>query len=57
MSQDLLRSVLTVVLFAAFIALWIWAWRKDRKEDFEAAARLPLQDGPLECSNERNGPC
>lgn len=54
MNQDLLRSLLTVALFVAFIALWVWAWRKERKADFDAAARLPFDDGPLD---DRNGPC
>lgn len=41
----LLRGLLTAILFAAFIALWIWAWSKHRKADFDAAANLPLHDG------------
>jgi cbb3-type cytochrome oxidase subunit 3 len=39
------RSLLTVILFLAFLILWAWAWSKGRKEDFEQAARLPLEDG------------
>jgi cytochrome c oxidase cbb3-type subunit 4 len=44
MTIGIVRSLLTVILFAAFIALWIWAWSKRRHEDFTAAARLPLED-------------
>ncbi|HEX2492741.1 MAG TPA: cbb3-type cytochrome c oxidase subunit 3 [Steroidobacter sp.] len=40
----LVRAVLTAILFVAFIALWIWAWSKHRKTEFDAAALLPLQD-------------
>jgi cytochrome c oxidase cbb3-type subunit 4 len=40
----LIRAGLTVVLCTAFIALWIWAWSKHRKAEFDAAAQLPLQD-------------
>ncbi len=40
----LVRGTLTVILFAAFIALWIWAWSKHRKADFDDAARLPLEE-------------
>lgn len=40
----LIRGALTVILCAAFIALWIWAWSKHRKAEFDAAAQLPLQD-------------
>jgi cytochrome c oxidase cbb3-type subunit 4 len=38
------RGFLTAVLFSAFLVLWVWAWRKARKEDFDSAAQLPLQD-------------
>ena len=41
----LLRSLITLVLLAAFITLWVWAWRGERREEFAAAARLPLDDG------------
>jgi cytochrome c oxidase cbb3-type subunit 4 len=40
----LVRGVLTVILFAAFIALWFWAWSKERRHEFAAAAQLPLED-------------
>lgn len=53
LSLDGVRALLTLTLFTAFIALWIWAWRKERRADFEAAALLPLQDGevPVERSD------
>jgi cytochrome c oxidase cbb3-type subunit 4 len=38
------RGVLTAVLMVLFIALVIWAYSRRRHEDFEAAARLPLDD-------------
>ena len=38
------RGFVTAVLFLAFLVLWIWAWGKARKQDFDAAADLPLQD-------------
>jgi len=40
-----IRSLLTVILFGAFICLWIWAWSKQRRAEFDAAAQLPLLDG------------
>jgi cytochrome c oxidase cbb3-type subunit 4 len=43
-SLGLVRGLLTAVLFAAFIALWIWAWKAERRSDFSAAAQLPLED-------------
>lgn len=45
MSIGTIRGLLTLATFAAFIALWIWAWSKHRKEEFDAAARLPLEPG------------
>lgn len=39
-----IRAALTLALCVAFIGLWLWAWRKERRADFDAAALLPLQD-------------
>lgn len=38
------RGVLTVILMLLFIALVFWAYSRRRNEDFDAAARLPLDD-------------
>ena len=38
------RGVMTAVLMVLFIALVFWAYSRHRKEDFDAAARLPLDD-------------
>jgi cytochrome c oxidase cbb3-type subunit 4 len=43
MSIGTIRGLLTLAIFAAFIALWVWAWSKNRKNDFELMARLPLE--------------
>lgn len=52
MTIGIVRGLLTLTLFISFLWLWIWAWSKQRKADFEAAARLPLEDGgqPPPCS-------
>ena len=47
MSIGLVRGLLTLATFSAFIALWIWAWSKHRKADFDEAARLPLEGGQI----------
>ena len=39
-----LRVISTVMLMVAFIGVWIWAWGKGRKKDFEEAANLPFVD-------------
>jgi cbb3-type cytochrome oxidase subunit 3 len=40
----LVRGLLTLILFLAFMTLWAWAWSKNRMADFERMARLPLED-------------
>ena len=42
MDINLVRSILTAVMFAVFMGIVLWAWSGRRKSDFEAAARLPL---------------
>ena len=39
-----LRSIFTVIIFVAFIAIWIWAWSKKRKAEFDEAANLPFAE-------------
>lgn len=55
MSIGLVRGLITAILFAAFIALWFWAWGKQRKPEFEAAARLPFEsDAELSRETDRS---
>jgi cbb3-type cytochrome oxidase subunit 3 len=42
--MTIFRSLVTVTLFVSFVMLWFWAWRSERREDFAAAARSPLED-------------
>lgn len=44
MDINTVRSVLAVIIFVAFIVLWIWAWKKERKAEFDEAANLPFAD-------------
>ncbi|HWU83821.1 MAG TPA: cbb3-type cytochrome c oxidase subunit 3 [Rhodocyclaceae bacterium] len=54
MDINVLRSIITVVSFLLFIAIVCWAWSGRRKDEFEAAARLPLDDDkPLPPSAQR----
>jgi cytochrome c oxidase cbb3-type subunit 4 len=41
-----LRAAMTVVSFAAFLAIVAWAYGRGRSERFSAAARLPFDDEP-----------
>lgn len=44
MNYSDLSSMMTVVMMAVFIGIVLWAWSGKRREDFEAAARVPLED-------------
>ncbi len=44
MDINLLRGILLVLLIIGFLGLVAWAWSRKRKPDFDAAARLPLED-------------
>ena len=44
LNVGLVRGLLTLILFLAFMTLWAWAWNKNRKHDFDRMARLPLED-------------
>jgi cytochrome c oxidase cbb3-type subunit 4 len=41
-----LRSIFTVLAFVAFIAIVVWAWSGKRHQEFDAAARMALDDEP-----------
>ena len=40
----LVQSIWTVVAFAIFIGIVIWAWGSGRKADFDKAARMAMDD-------------
>jgi cytochrome c oxidase cbb3-type subunit 4 len=44
MSQGFAGALGTILAMSAFIAVVAWAYSKRRKADFDAAARLPLED-------------
>ena len=44
MDSPILQGTLLVVLMAAFVGLWIWAWSHKRKEVFRDASMLPLEE-------------
>jgi len=50
-----LRAVSTVLAFVAFIAMVAWVYSSSRKQDFEEAGRLPLDDDEPE-AREARGP-
>lgn len=40
----MLAGIITVLLMLIFLGAVAWAWSDKRKPDFDAAARLPLDD-------------
>ena len=44
MSVSLLHAFWTVLLFAIFIGIAVWAYLGRNKARFEAASRIPLED-------------
>jgi cytochrome c oxidase cbb3-type subunit 4 len=46
----------TVLLLATFIGIVLWAFQSTRRDDFDEAARLPLDDeGPQAQTPARKG--
>ena len=49
--MEWMRSGMTVIAFATFIGIVLWAWSSRKKEDFEVAARSVLdEDEPVATS-------
>jgi cytochrome c oxidase cbb3-type subunit 4 len=46
--------ILTIVFFAAFIALVIWVFRPARKAEHERHAELPFAEEPARKENNRH---
>ena len=44
MDIELIRGIVLIALFLAFIGMWVWAWSNKRKPDFEEASMLPLEE-------------
>ena len=44
----MLSGIITAFLLMLFLAGWVWAWSPRRKHEFDAAARLPLDDTDAE---------
>ena len=44
MDINLLRSLFTVLLFAIFVGIVLWAWSGRNRQRFDEAALLPFAD-------------
>ncbi|MET3928879.1 MULTISPECIES: cbb3-type cytochrome oxidase subunit 3 [Lysobacter] len=40
----MLSGIVTTILLVLFVAGWVWAWSPKRKNEFDAAAQLPLDE-------------
>jgi cytochrome c oxidase cbb3-type subunit 4 len=49
-----LSGVMTAVLMLVFIGIAVWAWSGKRRQGFDAAARLPLEEDPAPAVNTAN---
>ena len=38
------RGIFTAIMLLLFVGLVIWAWSSKRKQDFDEAAQLPLEE-------------
>ena len=47
------HGLLTLVALIGFVAITLWAWSGKRKNEFESAARLPLEDAPRDGEDGR----
>lgn len=58
MDIEIFRSIMTVVSMGTFLGIVGWAWSSSRRGQFDAAARLPLDDDAYEAglpvANGRN---
>ncbi len=43
-SAPMIPGIITAALLVLFLCGWVWAWRPARKQEFDAAARIPLED-------------
>jgi cytochrome c oxidase cbb3-type subunit 4 len=55
-NMNLMREAVTLVSFATFLGIVIWAWSGRRKSQFDAAARIPLDedDQPVNLRGDRS---
>ena len=50
------RGAVLILLIIGFVGIWAWAWSRNRKEAFEEASMLPLEedDGRIPTQDSKN---
>jgi len=46
----MMSGIVTTALLLLFVGGWVWVWSPKRKREFDAAARLPLDENETEQS-------
>jgi cytochrome c oxidase cbb3-type subunit 4 len=52
MDIGIVRGLITAVILVLFVGLWAWSWSRNRREDFDAASRMPLGEDSKPPANE-----
>jgi cytochrome c oxidase cbb3-type subunit IV len=62
MDTEWIRSVMTIIAFATFTGIVVWAWSARKRSDFDEAARSILADeggelavGKSSATNDKQG--
>ena len=50
------QTIWTVLVLILFVGICLWAWSGRRRKDFDAAARIPLDDDIPASSPEHEEP-
>lgn len=54
MDQGTLQGIGTILAMLAFGGIVWWAFKKDKKQDFDEAAQLPFDEGELSDSEKQD---
>jgi cytochrome c oxidase cbb3-type subunit 4 len=52
MELGTVRGLITAIVLILFVGIWIWSWSRNRRDDFDAASRLPLGDDDMPPANK-----
>jgi cytochrome c oxidase cbb3-type subunit 4 len=44
LDSNLIRGLALILMILAFLGIWGWAWSRNRKEGFDKASMLPLEE-------------
>lgn len=41
-----LIGVITIIIMAIFLGIWVWAWQKRHRKVFKRLSEIPMEDKP-----------